>query len=386
MTSSDIIDALEITGKLMELHEGNPFKIKAYAGAAYRLSKLRYDFEGKSPDEIQAIEGIGKSIAEKINELMATGTTKELSALLEKTPRGVIEMLGVKGLGPKKVRQLWQELNVESAGELLYACNENRLVTLKGFGPKTQAQVQQSIEFKTFNANKFHYAAIEQQVLDLVKAIGADPNIQVAVTGEMARKNEIIERVDILHDGELPAGIEVFENSVPLKVNYIKCAPTEFHYKLVETSSTSEHLDKLGFANIKVKDFKSGEDVYATMGMQFVEPELREGLRETELARMKKIPALIQLGDLKGILHNHSTYSDGVHTLKEMADYCRELGYLYFGICDHSRSAFYAQGLSIEKVLAQQEEIDGLNKTYKDFRILKGIESDILSDGALDYR
>src|SRR5687767_3057822 len=143
ITSAQVHEALGITGKLMELHGENPFKTRAYTVAAYKLSKLRYDFEGKSQQDIESIEGIGKGISAKIFELIATGSTPELRALLERTPAGVIQMLGIKGLGPKKVRQLWLELNCESVGELLYACNENRLVALKGFGEKTQAQVLQ---------------------------------------------------------------------------------------------------------------------------------------------------------------------------------------------------------------------------------------------------
>ena len=385
MTGPAIIQALDITGKLMELHDGNPFKIKAYSNAAYKLSKLRYDFEGKTIAEIQSIEGIGKSIAEKINELIATGTTTELSDLLDRTPPGVIEMLGVKGLGSKKVRQLWRELNIESVGELLYACSENRLVTLKGFGPKTQAQVLQSIEFRNSSANKFLYAAIEKPLLNLVNALGSTGNIQVAITGEVARKNEIIEKIEILLDAEPAVDVEAFHKAIPLPVNYLHCAASDFQYRLIETSSTSAHLAQSGFSSLARKNFKTGEEIYEALCMQYVEPELREGLGEVDLARKRKIPRLIELGDLRGILHNHSTYSDGIHTLKEMADYCREMGYAYFGICDHSRSAFYAQGLSVEKVLEQQQEIERLNAGYRDFTILKGIESDILSDGALDY-
>src|SRR5688572_16337166 len=125
MTNEEIIEALDITGKLMELHNENPFKSKAYLSASYRLGKLRYDFNGKSPEELSAIEGVGKSISKAVGELMHTGSTKDLTDLLERTPAGVIQMLSIKGLGPKKVRQLWLELNVESIGELLYACNEN---------------------------------------------------------------------------------------------------------------------------------------------------------------------------------------------------------------------------------------------------------------------
>jgi DNA polymerase (family X) len=386
MTSEEILDTLDITAKLMDLHNENPFKSKAYGAAAYKLSKLRYNFDGRSREEIESIEGIGKSISSKLFEIMNTGSTSELKGLLEKTPQGVIEMLGVKGLGPKKVRQLWQELNIESVGELLYACNENRLITLKGFGEKTQAAVKQSIEFRLSNQNKFHYAALDRQVEKLVMNIREKHKaLLVEPVGQFARKNEVIDKLEILVSGELEMDFKEAELFIPLPVNYIICEPAEFSYKRVELSSTAEHLEKIGFGSLKEKKYKSEEEIYSALGLQFIEPELREGLEEARLAAEKKIPALITMSDLKGILHNHTTYSDGVNSLKEMADHCRELGYEYFGVCDHSRSAFYAHGLSIEKIQEQQAEIDKLNSQYKDFKILKGIESDILGDGSLDY-
>jgi DNA polymerase (family X) len=172
---------------------------------------------------------------------------------------------------------------------------------------------------------------------------------------------------------------------MPLPVEYIYCVPEEFEFKKVELSATPEHLEKANFKILTHRNFKNGEEVYEALGLQFIEPELREGLDEVSLAKENKLPRLIEMGDLRGILHNHTTYSDGIHTLKEMADHCRDLGYEYFGVCDHSRTAAYAQGLSIERVQQQQEEIDRLNKVYQGFKILKGIESDILSDGSLDY-
>ncbi|MES2681272.1 MAG: PHP domain-containing protein [Bacteroidota bacterium] len=386
MNNDDILDALDITAKLMELHNENPFKSKAYANAAYKLSKLRYDFEGKSREDIESIEGIGKGISAKIFELMSTGTTAEFSEMVGKTPAGVIEMLGVKGLGPKKVRQLWQELQLESVGELLYACNENRLTTLKGFGEKTQLQVKQSIEFKLSNDKKFHYAAVEKPVLALIETIQKDNNgIKIAAVGQIARKCDIIDKIEILADRPFSTEISLANHGIPLPVEYVFCTPTEFSYRSVELTSTPEHLEKINIRAATKKDFADENELYASLGLQFIEPELREGLNEVSLAKENKIPELIQFTDLKGVLHNHTTYSDGVHTLKEMADYCRSLGYSYLGICDHSRSAFYAQGLNIERVLEQQLEIDQLNKANNDFTILKGIESDILNDGSLDY-
>jgi DNA polymerase (family 10) len=386
MSSDEVIEALELTAKLFELHNENPFKIKALTNAAYKLSKLRYEFEGKSHEEIESIEGIGKGISSKIIELLKTGTTTELTDLFEKTPEGVIKMLGIKGLGPKKVRQLWQELGIESVGELLYACNENRLTSLKGFGEKTQAQIKQNIEFKISNNHKFHFAAIEKPVNDLVELISEKQNeLQIAVVGQLARKCEVIDKIEILVDGEILFDFSLIERSIPLKVNFIYCKPNEFYYKLVEITSTLEHLEKINFDSLDSKEFFDDEEIYQALNLQYIEPELREGLNEVVFAQQHKIPKLIELEDLKGVLHNHTTYSDGVHTLSEMASYCKDLGYEYLGICDHSKSAFYAQGLSIEKVVEQQKEIDKLNLTFSNFTVLKGIESDILNDGSLDY-
>jgi DNA polymerase (family 10) len=154
---------------------------------------------------------------------------------------------------------------------------------------------------------------------------------------------------------------------------------------LVEITSTLEHLEKINFDSLDSKEFFDDEEIYQALNLQYIEPELREGLNEVVFAQQHKIPKLIELEDLKGVLHNHTTYSDGVHTLSEMASYCKDLGYEYLGICDHSKSAFYAQGLSIEKVVEQQKEIDKLNLTFSNFTVLKGIESDILNDGSLDY-
>ncbi|MBL7932229.1 MAG: DNA polymerase/3'-5' exonuclease PolX [Bacteroidia bacterium] len=386
MNNDEIIEAIELTGKLMDLHNENPFKSKAYANAAFRLSKLRYDFTGKTQQDIESIEGVGKGISGKIYELMINGTTPELHKLLDSTPAGVIEMLSVKGLGPKKVGQLWRDLQLESVGELLYACNENRLVTLKGFGEKTQAQVKQSIEFKHANANKFHYASLEKPVAGLIEFIlEKQPELQITVVGQLARKCEVIDKIEILIDGELAADISGLAKTIPLKLNFIRCEPAEFFYHYVELTSTQAHLDKIEFANLETKEFSDDSEIYQALNLQYIEPELREGLTEVSLAEKNALPQLIELSDLKGVLHNHSTYSDGVHSLKEMADYCRDLGYSYLGICDHSKTAVYANGLSADRILDQHLEIDKLNAGYSGFRILKGIESDILGDGSLDY-
>lgn len=386
MNNDDICDALELSGKLLELHGENPFKIKAYSNSAYKLSKLRYDFEGKSLKDIESIEGIGKSISAKIFELIQTGSSAELQELIEKTPVGVVHMLSVKGLGPKKVGQLWRELQIESVGELLYACNENRLISLKGFGSKTQEAVKQSIEFKLANSQKQHYAALEPLVQKVVDFISQhQPELTVMAVGQFRRKCEVIDELEILMDGEKTTDTSHLESLIPIPIKFTSSSPEEFYYTLFERTGTPEHNQQSGFNELSSKLFTDEEEIYEQLGLQYIEPELREGLKEVSLARENKIPELIEFTDLKGILHNHSLYSDGVHSLKEMADHCKDLGFEYFGICDHSKTAFYAQGLSIEKVMQQQNEIDKLNASYEGFKILKGIESDILNDGSLDY-
>jgi DNA polymerase (family 10) len=278
---------------------------------------------------------------------------------------------------------------VESPGELLYACNENRLIDLKGFGAKTQDAVRKAIEFNMANKGLFHYASLESLALRLVEDLRKRTgSLLVSLTGSMRRKAIIIDKVEILV--ALP-GLDMagFEIPAGVKVELISCSPAEFPLRLFETTGSESHLAELGdwekvLASASVP-VESENDIYQALGMQYIEPELREGRGEVELARKKAIPVLIELKDLKGILHNHSTWSDGLHSLKEMEEYCKELGYEYLGICDHSQSAFYANGLKPNRVAEQHLEIDSLNAALAPFRIFKGIESDILFDGALDY-
>ncbi|MCD6066002.1 MAG: family phosphohydrolase, histidinol phosphatase [Bacteroidetes bacterium] len=386
MTTEEIADAIEFTAKLMELHGENPFKVKALASASYRLSKIHADLSNKSLEELEAMEGVGKSIAAKIIELQQTGTTKELETLKAKTPVGLKEVLEVKGLGPKKVSLLWKELSIESIGELLYACNENRLITLKGFGSKTQDEVKKSVEFKLSNQHKYHYAYAELIGNELLKKVKAThPDALISFTGALHRKSEIIDTIDILVEEDLADELNKLVKTVPYPFVIHSSPPENFYYNLVLTSSTQEHIEKAGLLDLGEQEQSSEEEVYDDLQLQYIVPELREGLNEVELAEQQEIGKLIEFTDLRGSLHNHSTYSDGVHTLREMAEECKALGYEYFGICDHSQTAVYAGGLKPDRIFEQQKEIDLLNAQSGPFKILKGIESDILSDGSLDY-
>ncbi len=382
MTTEDIADKLELTAKLMELHNENPFKIKSINSAAYKLSKTRIDLTEPTVEGLTKLEGIGKSLAEKIIEFNTTGSSKELEDLIQKTPEGVIDILSIKGLGPKKVRQLWQKLEIESVTELLYACHENRLLELKGFGEKTQNTIIQNIEFKNKNTGWFHYAYAEKIGQPIIDSIKKYTDL-VSFTGAMYRRCEIIEEIDILIGDETIDLDDFFSETIPL--NFIRVNSNLFYRKLVETSGTKEHLDGINFKTLETKKYDSEESVYSNLNIQYCEPELREGLFELENIKNRALPKLIEYSDLKGILHNHSTYSDGMNTLKEMAVYCKQLGYEYLGICDHSKSAVYADGLKPETILIQHEEIEKLNKELFPFKIFKGIESDILGNGDLDY-
>ena len=368
----------------MELHEVNPFKVKSIANAAFKLDKTDIVLEGLTVQELEKIDGIGKSIAAKINELQTTGSLPELSEMLGRTPDGIVDMLSIKGIGPKKVGQLWRELQIESIGELLYACNENRLLTLKGFGAKTQEQVKKQIEFHQSNKGKFHFASLEEYANGLVEILKAKYQTElVSLTGAMRRKSEIVDKIEVVLATEEEVSVNELENKFQVQLNIITCKPEEFYATLFKTTASVEHLDQL--ESLSVQHPASEEEIYESYQLAYIEPELREGLKEIELARANKLPRLVGFTDLKGILHNHSTYSDGIHSLKEMAEHCKHLGYEYLGICDHSQSAFYANGLKPDRVAEQHLEIDQLNKQLHPFKIFKGIESDILNDGSLDY-
>ena len=407
MENKPISRTLRLLSQLMELHEVNPFKIKSIANAAFKVDKLPYPVAGKSFEELEKIDGIGKSIATKIIELMQTGTMVELEELLAATPEGVVEMMGIKGIGPKKVAIIWHDLGIETIGELYYACNENRLIEAKGFGLKTQEEISKAIEFRMASNGKFLYAQILPEanaLLDELKTTFAGALVEFA--GDFRRTCEIISELVIVlgaRDQQLATNTlshsNVLSNIVVtgdhingelsngLLVDIVCVEKRYFYKELFMQTGNDEHIEAVLKRIIDTVDQPENEElIYTKAGLAFIKPELREGDAYIEKAANNALPQLISYHDLKGTLHNHSTWSDGVNTVEEMALYCRDVLKLeYLGMCDHSKSAFYAKGLSIERVLQQQEEIDHLNKKLDGFHILKGIESDILNDGSLDY-
>lgn len=412
MENQQIADILETTAKLLELHGDNPFKIKSYLNAVNKIERQEEKLEGKSKEELEKLDGIGKSLSQKIFHLLQEQTFPELDELLSKTPTGVIEMMKIKGIGPKKVAALWKELDIESPGELLYACNENRLIDLKGFGQKTQESIKKSIEFSISQKGLFHYALAEITTnLFLESMLKTNKDIPLMLCGEVRRKCEIVSNIQFVAAIEnqeqiekalstIPAGyfsVEsknadacIVNSSAGIQIQIQFFPADELIYQQWKATGTPSHisqcLDLKNTNESELKQCKSESELYKTFGLPYIEPELREGRTEIERAKNGTLPtALIELKDLKGILHNHSTYSDGKNTLKEMALACKNSGYEYLGICDHSKSAGYAGGLSIERVAEQQEEIKKLNAELAPFKIFSGIESDILTDGSLDY-
>ena len=405
MTNKEIAKSFQLLGNIMELHGENPFKIRSYHSAYRNLRSLEKPLSEMEEAEIAGIKGVGKAIAGKIKELLDTGLMQTLEKYKDKTPEGIQEMLNIKGFGPKKIMAVWQGLGVESVGELLYAVNENRLVELKGFGKKTQDELKKKLEYYQKSKDKYHYAALEGTAITLVEKLKERmPDVSMSLCGAIRRKDTILGQIEILLATDRENALQLFDGELLTKTreenNCIKgrnaeeqpvtlylCDPAAFGSKLFRYTGHSDFLQAFinTFPGQDFKDLSEEQQIFDQAQIQFIPPELREQEWGLQLAIDDNIPQLVTDQDIKGVLHLHTTYSDGAHTLKDMATYAKELGYEYLGLTDHSKSAFYANGLQPERVLQQMEEVDELNKELSPFKIFKGIESDILNDGSLDY-
>lgn len=358
-------------------------------------------------DQIFSLKGIGESTGKKIIELLETGELQALKDIISKTPPGIIEMLNIKGIGPKKIATIWKEMEIESIGELLYACEENRLKIYKGFGEKTQQNVKEAIEFYQQNQGSHLFAQVEIVVNDiknyLEKLFSPD---KVRLTGAFRRQMETIDELEFIiseinesikpkfQTAFPPELLEETANTILYKLrNGLKLrlytgidARDE---KLFFTSASKEFTDAFT-KEFPAVTFKNGNktddsDFFEQASIQYIPACLRENASVIEKAKSFSIPELIQPTDIKGIIHSHSTWSDGSHTLEQMAVAAKEKGLEYLVISDHSKSAFYANGLNEDRIKAQHEEIEHLNEKLNPFKIFKSIESDILNDGNLDY-
>lgn len=407
MDNYQIAEIFALLGKLTDIHAENNFKAKSYSIAAFHIEKLPEQLSEIPKEKIASIKGIGDSSAKKVIEILETGSLKALQEMIEKTPMGVIEMLNIKGIGPKKISTIWKEMEIESIGELLYACKENRLKLYKGFGEKTQQNVIETIEFYLSNQGSNLYPQVEavepQITVYLQKLFGVE---NVYLTGNFKRQLEIVDELEYAVNyaaedikpkfltANPPELLEENADSLLYKLlNGLKlrlyCCTEGFAKKCFFTSGSPEFVNAfiLRYPDIDFTMVTGTDDagIFNQAGIHYIPFCLRETPAIIERAAVSPLPGLIQPADIKGIIHSHSNWSDGSNTLEEMAKAAKEQGFEYLVISDHSKSAFYANGLTEERIQAQHEQVDALNSKLKGFKIFKSIESDILYDGSLDY-
>lgn len=412
MDNYQVADCFSLLARLMDIHGENSFKAKSYSIAAFTIEKLPVQLSEIPLDKLSAIKGIGESTGKKIMELMSTGTLGVLKEMVDKTPPGILEMLNIKGIGPKKIATIWKEMEIESIGELLYACKENRLKLYKGFGEKTQHNVTETIEYYLKSQGSYLYRDAEliaPVILSLLKGLFTEG---VEITGSYTRQMEFVNELEFVinagaDDMELRLStIPGFEIKQKNKDEITCNSPYGIQLKLY--SSTPElfiknifrHTNSPEFANafeinypdIDYTSCRKTEDIFLQAAISFIPAYARENANIISKAKNNILPEVIQPEDIKGIIHCHSNWSDGNNTIEEMALAAMEKGMEYLVISDHSKSAFYAQGLSEERIKEQHHYICELNEKYKQwngtrkpFKIFRSIECDILNDGKLDY-
>jgi len=402
MDNYAIADHLSLLARLMEIHGDNSFKAKSYASAAFALEKLPEQLSELPESNIHQLRGIGDSVGKKIVELLQTGELKDLKEYLAKTPAGVLEMMNIKGLGPKKIQTLWKEMNIDNIEELELACAENRIASKKGFGEKTQQNILEAIRFQKKNTGKYLYAQVEPFAEAFhKKLLQKFPGRKIAITGSFRRQLEVIEVLELVTTTTTKELVDFLENETfeltsvtddtvlatiegTLLVQFYVTGEERFYEKLFETSC-SDLFFQAWKQRSTASSATSEDHLFLNNKLHVIPPFLREKPEIIDKASNQPVDQVIQTADVKGLIHSHSNWSDGAHTIETMAEELVELGFEYLVISDHSKAAFYANGLSEEKILQQHEYIEKLNKQLKPFRIFKSIECDILNDGSLDY-
>jgi len=376
MQNQQIADVLALTAKLLELYSENPFRIKSYQTAAYEIENFPKEISVFIAESKDYELPFHKSILEKIKEIVQTGTLKILEELLSKTPSGVIEMFNIKGLGPKKIQIIWFQLGIDNLGDLLHACYENRLKEVKGFGIKTQESIKKSIEFYFLSKGKLHI----HKAFEYLKIIQEKISFPLFPTGKLLTWDNVFDYLEFVttHDLiEVKVQFSQLDFLITNENNHYFVAKNSDNITIKVYFSSPENLEKSIFEHTLEE---SNPNVSFP---SLILPQHRYHPKASDF--YKKNSVYIDDKDIKGLVHCHSTYSDGKNTLKELSNACIKLGYQYMVITDHSQSAFYANGLSPSRLEVQWNEIDELNQKFKNFQIFKGIESDILSDGSLDY-
>lgn len=424
MDKKQIAAVLKEMAVLMEILGSNPFKIRAHENAARALEGVAADVSVLIENgELTSIKGIGKGIADKIVDLFRNGAISEHQKLKEKVPAGLLEISKINGMGPKKVRAVWKELDIDTLDQLEEAARGGKLAVMKGFGAKTEAKILQNIELLKKYQDSHLLSDAWQAGLALVESVREFSGvIRCELAGSLRRRKEVVKDIDIVASAQPQDRAEIMKkftsldqvevvngqgetkSSVVLKggiaADLRVVDDQQFPYTLHHFTGSKEHnvamrqhAIKLGmkvsewglFKGEALVECEDEAALFSALGMSYVAPELRENYGEIEAAIAGEIPELINDGDIRGIIHTHSTWSDGVNSVAEMAAACQQRGYEYLAISDHSKAAAYANGLSVERIHQQHQEIDELNQKLEGFRVLKSIECDILADGTLDY-
>jgi DNA polymerase (family 10) len=427
MTREEMAEVLEEIALLLELKDENPFKIRAYRQGAETVRNFDGEIvELAQRNELEGIKGLGEALRDKLHELATTGSLKFHQDLRAEFPPGLFELFELQGLGPKKVKALHDALGISSVERLKEACEHGKVAALPGFGEKTQAKILEAIAQHEQFADRFLIGSVSPLVAEMLDTLRTHPEIsRVTVAGSFRRAKETVHDLDFLVATREPKLVCEDFTTLPQVASVIACGETkasvrlkngiqcdlravsnvQFSYALLYFTGSKEHnvalrslalkkglsLNEYGFAatgnpDVEIPaDLHEENDIYQFLGMQYIEPELRENRGEIEAAAARELPRLVQLENLRGTFHSHTTASDGIHTLEQMADEAMELGLQYLGISDHSKSTVVANGLDEERLTRQIAEIRALNATFSHFRLFAGSEVDILKDGSLDF-
>ncbi len=428
MTREEAATIFEHIATLMELQGENPFKIRAYRTGAEVVESFSGDImKMAAENQLAGIKGIGEALRDKLHEMATTGRLEFYEKLKAEFPDTIFELFEVQGLGPKKVAALYSEMGVASIADLKRVCESGEAAKLSGFGGKTVAKILESIAFREKHASEFKLDQVHGLVLEMLEALREHPNVSRAeVCGSFRRGKETVHDLDFLVASKQPEKVIDYFVNLPVVVDVIAKGPTkasihathgvqcdlravssaEFPFALMYFTGSKEHnvairqralsrglsLNEYALTAEKegaqaVPPIDDEAEIYRALDLDYIDPELRENTGEIEAAEHGKLPRLVQLENLRGVFHNHTTASDGSATLREMVEAAQDLGMQYLGISDHSRSSFQANGLDEKRLLAQIAEIKALNAELagEDFRIFAGNEVDILKDGSLDF-
>jgi DNA polymerase (family 10) len=423
METPKIAQIIDEMGTLLEVRGENPFRCRAYHNAAQALRGLPTDLSEMIADgRLKEVPGVGETMYKKIVELATTGRLASYEELRRTTPPGLVALLRVPGLGPKKIKALHDELKVEGLPDLRAAAESGKIAVLKGFGEKTQAKILEGITFLESAGDRVLLSRAQRLVAPILEAVrGQIGVIRAEVCGSLRRRKETIGDLDILFSARDPVPVLDAFVKLPEVATVLAHGPTKASVRLLDgVQCDLRGVDDAQFPfalhyftgskehNIAVRRraiargytlneysltgpdgqvaCRTEADLFAALGLAEIPPELREDAGEIEAAEKGKLPELVELSDLTGTFHCHTDWSDGAATLEEMAEAARAAGLKYLGIADHSRSAGYAGGLSVERVKEQWAAIDRLNANFKgEFTLYKGTECDILPDGSLDY-